>query len=87
MASAASYVLWTEHRAHVIEALRWAILLRWPALPTLIKFPILVYIYMRLAPREEEMSVIQFGERYRQTMQSVPGFIPRWRKAGELHFS
>ncbi len=30
MVSAASYLLWTEHRAHVIEALPWVILLLCP---------------------------------------------------------
>ncbi len=64
----------------------FAFLLQWPTLPTLIMFPILVYIYTRLARREEEMSVRQFGDRYRQYMHHVPGFIPRWRKTGELHF-
>lgn len=29
-------------------------LIQWPTLPTLIMFPILVFIYVRLAKREEE---------------------------------
>lgn len=53
-------------------------LLQWPTLPTLIMFPILVYIYVRLARREEQMALEEFGDRYRRYMARTPGFKPSW---------
>jgi len=54
-------------------------LLQWPTLPTLIMFPILVYIYARLAKREEEDALATFGEQYSVYMQTTPAFIPKLR--------
>lgn len=51
-------------------------LLQWPTLPTLIMFPILVYVYLYLARREEQEVLDQFGEAYARYMQRVPAFIP-----------
>ncbi len=51
-------------------------LLQWPTLPTVIMFPILVYVYVRLARREEEMALAEFGDRYRAYMARTPAFIP-----------
>lgn len=52
-------------------------LLQWPTLVTLIMFPILVIVYARLARREEQDAIAQFGDAYRQYMDNVPAFIPR----------
>jgi protein-S-isoprenylcysteine O-methyltransferase Ste14 len=52
-------------------------LLQWPTLLTVIMFPILVVVYMRLARHEEEMALKEFGEAYRTYMKRTPGFIPR----------
>ncbi len=52
-------------------------LLQWPTLLTLIMFPILVYIYVRLAQREEREALSEFGEAYEKYMKVTPGFIPR----------
>ncbi len=51
-------------------------LLQWPTLPTVIMFPILVYIYVRLARREEQMALEEFGDRYRAYMARTPAFLP-----------
>ena len=51
-------------------------LLQWPTLPTLVMFPILVWIYVRLARREEQAALEEFGERYRRYMARTPAFIP-----------
>jgi protein-S-isoprenylcysteine O-methyltransferase Ste14 len=51
-------------------------LLQWPTLPTLIMFPILVYIYVRLARREEREALAEFGIKYENYMKLTPGFIP-----------
>jgi len=52
-------------------------LLQWPTLVTLIMFPILVYMYARLARREEQEVLSEFGEEYRRYMQATPAYIPR----------
>ncbi len=54
-------------------------LLQWPTLPTLIMFPILVYVYVRLAYREERLALEEFGERYRTYMAQTPPFLPSWQ--------
>jgi protein-S-isoprenylcysteine O-methyltransferase Ste14 len=57
-------------------------LLQWPTLPTLIMFPILVYVYVRLARREEQLALDEFGDRYRDYMAKTPAFLPSRRNAG-----
>ena len=52
-------------------------LLQWPTLVTLIMFPILVYMYVRLARREEQDALGEFGDSYRRYMESTPAFLPR----------
>lgn len=52
-------------------------LLQWPTLPTLVMFPILVVVYVRLAKHEERMALKEFGDAYRQYMEVTPGWIPR----------
>ena len=53
-------------------------LLQWPTLPTLVMFPILVYIYVHLSKREEEDALAIFGNQYKSYMQKTPAFIPKW---------
>lgn len=53
-------------------------LLQWPTLLTVIMFPILVYVYVRLARREEQLALQEFGDRYRAYMARTPAFRPRW---------
>ena len=56
-------------------------LLQWPTLLTLLMFPILVTMYVRLARREERETLAEFGDEYARYMASVPAFIPRWHRA------
>lgn len=53
-------------------------LVMWPTLPTLVMFPILVWIYTRLARREEADVRREFGDAYDAYARSVPAFLPRW---------
>lgn len=53
-------------------------LLQWPTLLTVIMFPVLVYMYMRLARREEQEVEREFGEAYRRYAAHTPAFIPRF---------
>jgi methanethiol S-methyltransferase len=59
-------------------------LLQWPTLLTLAMFPILVFMYLRLARIEEREAQAEFGPAYERYMQQVPAFVPRFggREAG-----
>jgi protein-S-isoprenylcysteine O-methyltransferase Ste14 len=52
-------------------------LLQWPTLVTLAMFPILVFMYVRLARREESEALAEFGEAYARYAAATPGFFPR----------
>jgi protein-S-isoprenylcysteine O-methyltransferase Ste14 len=52
-------------------------LLQWPTLVTLAMFPILVFMYGRLARNEEQRMLAQFGDEYRRYAETVPAFFPR----------
>ncbi len=54
-------------------------LLQWPTLLTLLMFPILVVMYVRLARREERDARAEFGEAYAQYAASTPAFFPHLR--------
>lgn len=51
-------------------------LFQWPTLLTLAMFPVLVWMYVRLARQEEQQSLASFGDGYHRYMDLVPGFIP-----------
>jgi len=55
-------------------------LLQWPTLLTLAMFPVLVWMYVRLARSEEQDAIAAFGDAYRQYAKSVPAFVPRLSK-------
>jgi protein-S-isoprenylcysteine O-methyltransferase Ste14 len=52
-------------------------LLQWPTIPTVVMFPILVWVYVRLAKHEERLVLAEFGEEYRRYMTNIPAFIPK----------
>ena len=53
-------------------------LLQWPTLITLAMFPVLVFMYVRLARREEKDAREAFGEGYRRYEEDTPAFIPKF---------
>lgn len=53
-------------------------LLQWPTLVTLVMFPILITMYVRLARREEREALAEFGEQYHRYAASTPAFLPRF---------
>jgi protein-S-isoprenylcysteine O-methyltransferase Ste14 len=53
-------------------------LLQWPTIPTLVMFPILVFVYVRLAKREERLALYEFGDEYRRYMKTTPAWIPKF---------
>ena len=56
-------------------------LLQWPTLLTLLMFPVLVWMYVRLAHTEERDALAMFGDEYRQYFDNTPAFIPIRKKA------
>jgi len=52
-------------------------LLQWPTILTLVMFPILVVMYVRLAHHEERDAAAEFGEQYAAYAARTPGFFPR----------
>ena len=52
-------------------------LIQWPTLTTLIMFPILVTMYVRLARREEREALAEFGDTYASYVAQTPAFFPR----------
>jgi protein-S-isoprenylcysteine O-methyltransferase Ste14 len=55
-------------------------LLQWPTLLTLAMFPVLVWMYVRLARTEEQDVIATFGDAYRLYAKTVPAFFPRLSK-------
>ena len=53
-------------------------IVHWPTIITVVLFPIIVLVYVRLAYVEERKMLEQFGEPYRDYLQRVPMFFPRW---------
>jgi protein-S-isoprenylcysteine O-methyltransferase Ste14 len=58
-------------------------LFQWPTLVTLAMLPILVYMYVHLARREERDARTKFGDAYTRYKANTPAFLPRFgaRKA------
>lgn len=56
-------------------------LVQWPTLLTLLMFPVLFFMYVRLARREEQDALTTFGAAYAQYAAKTPRFVPRLRRA------
>ena len=54
-------------------------LLQWPTLVTLLMFPILVTVYVRLAHREEREVAAELGEVWTRYARGTPRWFPRLR--------
>lgn len=52
-------------------------LLQWPTLVTLVMFPVLVTVYVRLAHREEREVAAEFGEIWTRYASVTPRWFPR----------
>lgn len=53
-------------------------LFQWPTILTLLMFPVLVFMYVRLAHREEREVSAAFGETYARYRAQTPAFFPRF---------
>lgn len=52
-------------------------LFQWPTLVTLLMYPVLVAMYLRLARREEREAAERFGQEYAAWQARVPAWFPR----------
>ena len=70
-----SYVRHPQYVGFIL--VMFGFLLQWPTLLTLAMFPVLVFMYLKLARAEERETLASFGDAYREYMARVPAFIPR----------
>jgi len=70
-----SYVRHPQYAGFILVMLGF--LVQWPTLLTLAMFPVLVFMYVRLARGEEREALASFGDAYRSYMKETPAFIPR----------
>lgn len=75
-----AYVRHPQYAAFIL--IMFGFLLQWPTLITLIMFPILTYMYVSLARREEREVLAEFGETYARYAALTPRFVPKLRHAG-----
>jgi protein-S-isoprenylcysteine O-methyltransferase Ste14 len=57
-------------------------LLQWPTLLTLAMFPVLVFMYVRLAKLEEREAIAQFADAYLRYAATTPAWVPSLRAEG-----
>lgn len=70
---------WIRHPQYVgFIAILLGFLLQWPTLLTIIMFPLLVWMYMRLAISEEKEAELEFGDDYKHYAATTPRWIPHW---------
>lgn len=66
-------------------AIMFGFLLQWPTILTVIMFPILLFMYWRLAITEETECRKRFGRAWEDYASRVPAFIPNFRNPGLRH--
>lgn len=72
---------WTRHPQYVgFIIIMFGFLLQWPTILTLLMFPVLVYMYIRLARWEEREVREEFGNEYKIYAEKTPSFIPHFGK-------
>jgi len=84
LATAGIYARLRHPQYAAFVLIMFGFLLQWPTFPTLVMFPVLVYVYMRLARKEEKLAIQEFGDRYRAYMSVTPAFIPAWTRTPTL---
>ena len=76
-----SYVRHPQYLGFIFTMLGF--LVQWPTILTLAMFPVLTWMYFRLAQTEEQEALNEFGDQYKAYRKRVPAFIPRygfWQK-------
>ena len=70
-----SYVRHPQYDGFIL--IMFGFLLQWPTILTLAMFPVLVWMYVRLAQQEEREALASFGKAYADYAAQVPAFIPQ----------
>ena len=60
-------------------------LVQWPTLATAVMFPVLVFMYVRLARTEERQALRMFGDAYVRYATLVSAFLPRFSASRAIH--
>jgi protein-S-isoprenylcysteine O-methyltransferase Ste14 len=63
-------------------AIMFGFLLQWPTILTLVMFPLLVWMYVRLAHTEERDALREMGREYEDYAAVTPRWIPHWGSQG-----
>ena len=77
LATGEAYSLVRHPQYLAFMLIMFGFLLQWPTLLTLVMFPVLVFMYVRLARREEREVAAEFGAEYARYAARVPAFFPR----------
>ena len=56
--------------------LSFGMMIEWITLPLLILYPIMIVMYVRLAKKEEQDMLVEFGDEYKEYMKETKMFIP-----------
>lgn len=70
-----AYVRHPQYAGFILVMLGFFI--QWPTLLTLVMFPVLVWMYVKLARSEEREVTTEFGDSYRSYANRVPAFMPK----------
>ena len=76
LATAGAYARIRHPQYLCFVTIMFGFLLQWPTLITLLMFPVMALIYARLAKREEQDMLAEFGEEYARYAAHTPAFIP-----------
>lgn len=58
--------------------------IHWPTIPTLLLALAIVWLYVRLAKREDQRLLAKFGPPYCEYHQHVPMFVPHWHDLRQI---
>lgn len=56
--------------------LSFGMMVEWATLPLLILYPVMIGMYIRLAKKEEQDMIAEFGDEYKEYMKKTKMFIP-----------
>ena len=77
LATAGVYAKVRHPQYDAFVLIMFGFLLQWPTLLTLVMFPVLVWMYVRLARREEQEAAEEFGDAYIQYVRKTAAFFPQ----------
>lgn len=82
MASGGLYALMRHPQYAGIMLAVFGQIVHWPTVFTVALFPVIVFVYVRLAHKEEKEMLDRFGRAYRDYLEQVPMFLPRRGASG-----